>query len=277
MMSSSINKSFLLAIVLLMLSTLGNSSEKYLWRVLENTDFLKGEKLIYVAGYSFVDAGIAEVFLDDSMYTIDGHKCFHAKITAESIGVVGAVLNVHDSWESYFDSASILPLKFRRDVIEGKYTLEENITFDQDSQKVYVNWKKKDKPEIHYEEYPGMKETIDVISGYYFLRTINFSNLEKNARINFNGFWEKKAYNFDIIYLGEEICKTKFGNIKSFVFSPIVPENSFFRGDNPVRFWISDDENRIPLKIKANLKVGSVKVNLTDIEKSKSKLQEVNN
>jgi hypothetical protein len=43
-----------------------------------------------------------------------------------------------------------------------------------------------------------------------------------------------------------------------------MPENKLFKGAHPIRMWISDDQNRIPLKIEAELLLGSVDLDITD-------------
>jgi hypothetical protein len=78
------------------------------------------------------------------------------------------------------------------------------------------------------------------------------------------GIFENKTYNFKIIYLGKERIKTKFGKADSFVISPIMPDNKLFSGRNPIKMWISDDQNRIPLKIEAELVLGSLDLDISD-------------
>jgi hypothetical protein len=41
-----------------------------------------------------------------------------------------------------------------------------------------------------------------------------------------------------------------------------MPKNSFFRGTNPIKAWISDDKKRIPLKVKAELIIGSLEIDI---------------
>jgi hypothetical protein len=48
--------------------------------------------------------------------------------------------------------------------------------------------------------------------------------------------------------------------------SPIMPKISFFRGKNPIKAWISDDKLRIPLKVKAELIIGSVEIDIRSYE-----------
>jgi hypothetical protein len=42
-----------------------------------------------------------------------------------------------------------------------------------------------------------------------------------------------------------------------------MPKNKIFDGENSVTAWFSDDQNRIPIKISAQMFIGSAGVELT--------------
>jgi hypothetical protein len=46
------------------------------------------------------------------------------------------------------------------------------------------------------------------------------------------------------------------------IFRPIVQSGRVFKEEESLTVWISDDENKIPLRIKASLAVGSIKADL---------------
>nr|HAD49772.1 DUF3108 domain-containing protein [Algoriphagus sp.] len=45
-------------------------------------------------------------------------------------------------------------------------------------------------------------------------------------------------------------------------FSPQLPKNNLFRGEYPVKVWVTQDQNKIPVKIKANLFLGSINLDI---------------
>jgi hypothetical protein len=45
-----------------------------------------------------------------------------------------------------------------------------------------------------------------------------------------------------------------------------MPKNKLFRGQQPVTVWVSDDQNKIPLKIKAKLMVGNLNMEIKDVK-----------
>nr|WP_316929175.1 DUF3108 domain-containing protein [Nitritalea halalkaliphila] len=67
-----------------------------------------------------------------------------------------------------------------------------------------------------------------------------------------------------LIYEGRETLKTKLGTYETMLFTPVMPPNKLFKGEYPVTVWISDDANKIPLKIKAKLVVGALHMDLVE-------------
>jgi len=100
------------------------------------------------------------------------------------------------------------------------------------------------------------------VSGYYFLRTIDYDQMTVGDTLIVAAFFDEEVYHLNIIYLGKDEVRTKFGHINAFVLSPIMPENKLFRGTHPIKVWLSNDKNKVPLKIKAAMFVGSIEVDL---------------
>ena len=68
-------------------------------------------------------------------------------------------------------------------------------------------------------------------------------------------------------FLGRETVNTKLGKIKALVFAPIMPKNDLFEeGDEKIKIWLSDDSNKIPIKIWAKMWIGAVEIDLTHVE-----------
>jgi len=69
--------------------------------------------------------------------------------------------------------------------------------------------------------------------------------------------------------LRKEKLKTKLGLIDALVLEPVMPENKLFDGGEAIKVWLSDDKNRIPLKIKAEMFIGAVEVDIKSYQPGK--------
>lgn len=236
----------------------------------KNITFGPGEVLKYKVHYGFVNAAIARMEISDEIQYVNGKPCFKIDIFGESIGMFDLFLRIRDNWGTLLDTSTVVPQRFYRHIEEGKYRKHEVIDFDHKSQhakvKVFHNKKQQWKP---VEEYSIPHNVQDLVSGYYYLRTLDFKNLKSGDIVKVNAFFDKELYDFNIRIVGREEVKTNLGVIRSIVLSPIMPKNSLFDGENSIKVWISDDINKVPLKIKANMFVGAVEVDIESFSKGK--------
>ncbi len=150
-----------------------------------------------------------------------------------------------------------------RYIAENRYRKNEIVNFQHDTDTAVVSKLSKKTRELKKKvRIPIPDNTQDMVSGYYFLRTIDFNRLETGTVISVDAFFDDEVYDFKIIYLGKGTVRTKLGTHQAIILSPIMPENSLFRGEHPIKVWLSDDKNKIPLKVKAALFVGALEVDI---------------
>lgn len=218
-----------------------------------------GEQIRYRVHYGFITAGDAYMRLTDKYFIVNNRICFRAEIIGNSSGAFDRIVKIRDVWGSYFDTVNFQPQKSFRSIQENKYRRREETYFDYNANVARMK-AENDTTEV----FPIAANVQDMVSGYYYLRLLNYDNIRKNDTIKLLGAFEDKTYPFKVIYLGKARIKTKFGKANSFMISPVMPENSLFKGKHPIRMWISDDQNRIPLKIEAELLLGSVDLDIQE-------------
>ena len=101
-----------------------------------------------------------------------------------------------------------------------------------------------------------------MISAFYYLRTLNTDTIKAGDEIDLNMFFDSKTFAFKLRFLGKEIIKTKFGKIKTIKLRPVVQSGRVFKESESVTIWVTDDENKIPIRLKASLAVGSLRAEL---------------
>ena len=104
----------------------------------------------------------------------------------------------------------------------------------------------------------------DIISAFYYLRRRLNSSLKEGDEIQIETFIDDMVLPINIKYVGKESIRTKLGRINCLKFSPTTNPGRVFKTQNDLMFWVSDDENYIPLRIKLNLKIGSLKCDLIE-------------
>ncbi len=227
------------------------------YMVKKPTSFGKGEQLEYKVSFGFFTVGKAVTRIDPKVFTINSQPCYKIDAVGETSDWISWVTNVDDTWGAYIDTATLSTQVSYRKIREGRYRMDELSNFNHDSRKVVV--KRMNKETGIYEEqaqYDIPKNAKDLVGGFMLLRQIDFAKLNKGDTVTISGFFEDTSYYLKIMYKGKETIHTKVGKIPCNIMVPIMPDNKLFDGENSITVWISDDGNKIPVKIQAKMFIG---------------------
>jgi hypothetical protein len=263
----TIMRKFLTSILILILLSGFSSPDSTLKRT-HKKHFTKGERLEYKVHYGLVNAGEAVMEIEENLYRINNKPCFKIDVYGKTVGIFDFVHKVRDNWGAYIDTSTLVPQKSYVYLEEGKYRKYEVVTFNHPKKIASVGkFDKNNKKEVERSDYPVPQDVMDLIGGCYFLRTLDYDSYQIGETLAIPAFFGDKIYDFKVKITGKESLKTKLGEFPAIVLSPVIPENKLFDGENPVTIWVSDDKDRIPLKIQAKLWVGSIDIDLKNIEK----------
>lgn len=222
----------------------------------QNQSFKSGEKLRYRVSYGFVDAGEAILTVNETTRKgANGRPLYHIKGVGKTLSVFNWFYKVHDVYESYVDKKGAFPWYFKRDVNEGGFEIKQKYTFKQDKNKVHT---------ADGETYNVPMGIQDIISSFYYARTLDFAHMKKGDTKTIYCFLDGEIWPLKIKYMGKETIKVRAGKFKCLKFLPIVQKGHYFEDDEDVQFWVSDDENHVPILVKAKIPVGSIKMHLVE-------------
>ncbi len=222
----------------------------------QNLFFKEGEWFKYRIHYGLLNAGFAELKLEESNLNPDE---FHAIGTGKTTGMVSIFFKVQDRYESYFSKSSSKPSYALRRVDEGGYTIRRNIAFDTIANTAVTEDLKKKTLDT-----TAAANVYDLISGFYKMRTTSFKNQEIGDQTKLNLFFDKEIFPFQLKLIGREEIRTKFGKIKALKLRPLVQSGRVFKEEESLTLWVTDDKNKIPIRIKADLAVGSLRADLIE-------------
>ena len=253
-----------LPFIVLMASMAFNPKAPY--REISNTSFDVGEKLEYRVHYGLLNAANATMVVDEQVKYRNGRPCYKVDVYGRSVGVFDLITRINDNWGTYIDTAAIIPHRFYRNIEEGRYRKYEIVDFNHQNGEAVTTLLDKQTKEPRKSMKSAVPNNVqDMVSGYYFLRTMDFSKIEKGTVITLDAFFDEEQYDFKVRYLGKESLRTKLGKFNTIVLQPIMPDNKLFSGQDAIKVWLSDDTNKIPLKIKAKLVVGAVEIDIKRI------------
>ncbi len=241
------------------------------YRNIKNTSFTTSEKLEYRVHYGFLSAATASMEVSKKIYTINNRPCYKIDIHGRSSGLLNIFSKVNNHYGTYMDTAAMVPQRFYRYIEEGKYRKNEIIDFYHLAGFATVSRLDKKTKKLNEKiNFTIPANVQDLVSGYYYLRTFDYSKFKPGEIFTVSAFFEDQLYDLRIKYVGKEKVTTPLGDFSAIVISPILPENKLFSGENAVKVWISDDFNKIPLKIKANLYIGALEIDIKSYKNTRN-------
>jgi hypothetical protein len=226
-------------------------------RTVHNTAFIRGEKLTFRVAFNSaltgsITGGKATLEVIDENKLINNRSTYHVVGEGKTTGFIELFYKIHDRYESYFDQDALIARQFIRRTRENKYKKDDLVIFRQDD-KLAVSLTK---------IMPVPANIQDVISGFYYARTLDISTLKIGGIIDIPFFLDDSVYYSRIIFKGRETVKTKLGKFRCIAFRPMVATGYAFDDPYPITIWITDDANRLPILIESEQSVGRARVEL---------------
>ncbi len=234
-----------------------NTSKRIVYQEKVGDAFQGGEWFRFRIHYGFFNASYATLSVKDTIY--QGRPAFHASGIGRTTGLARLFFRVDDYYDSIFEQDIVRPLHFIRNINEGGYTKHVTIDFDHANKVCTVNNLKTSALNVA----PIEPNVQDLISAFYFLRNhFDISDIEIGEFAAINIFYDLSNFVFKFKFLGREKLNTKFGMVSCLKFRPYVESGRVFNKEEGLTLWISDDENKIPVRLTADLRVGSIDADL---------------
>jgi hypothetical protein len=177
----------------------------------------------------------------------------------QSAPLISTFYKVEDFAESIVSDG--LPVNLRIKQREGRYTSDKETIFDIPNNKItFYNYKKGSKTEHDITD----KDVWDVLSGFFYLRT---KQIELGFPIYINIFDSNKFIKTTVHVLRKETINViPLGEIQAIIIRPEIHTEGLFKKSGDIYIWLTDDEERIPVRVETKVPVGNVVAELKKIE-----------
>lgn len=211
------------------------------------------EKLVYDVTWTGVKAGTA------TQEIIEGKDSIRVVSTVRSADWISVFFPVEDRVESVLAKAHPprigLPQSFRMKVREGKHRKDKEIIFEHGKGRArYIDHLNKENATVEIGE-----RTYDTYSSFYYLRTLP---LEVGKSVFVSVLDNKRLWNIEVQVMKKERIKTVLGEVNTIVINPLVKNEGMFERKGAIFIWLTDDERRIPVRMKTKVAIGSITATL---------------
>ena len=213
------NKIILSAFILLIIyGFTGGDNGSNNFRKIDNKAFKEGEKLTFELNYGFVTAGVAVMEIP-KIKRISGRQAYHVNFTVNSVPSFDWIYKVRDRYETYIDVEGLFPWRFEQHIREGGYTRDFSAFFDQ----------RKGKAKTSEGEYEIPIYVNDIVSAFYFARTLDYSDMAIGDKIHMQNFYKDKVYDLDVKFLGRETIEVPSGKFDCLMVEPQGKSQNSYR------------------------------------------------
>lgn len=220
-------------------------------------------ELYFKWGLIMSRAGLATLSVKETEY--QGAPSWHYNLLFRTSGVIEKVFSMRDTMDCFYSKEPRLLFSSKR-TNEGDYYLIDDLRFD---------YPKPDEVRIHSHRYTlkatkidttlvGKGRVFDMLGATMYLRSLDWQVMGYGAEFPFVIAIGRDLVNARFRYTGQQIVEHKGAKYRTRHFYIDIYDEAFTQAKEAAEVWIGDDENHIPVKIRAKLKIGAAEVYYKD-------------
>ena len=231
---------------------------------IENTAFKSGEELNYdlYFNWKFIWMKVGTAEMDTKMTKFEGKDAWMSYLVTRGNSKLDKFFVMRDTLLSYCDT-SLAPIYFRKGAMEGDRYYVDEIWYSYPHGNCQLKKHRITSSGEHLWNTTTYKSCIyDMMSIFLRARNFDASKMKKNDVIPMPVSDANRLNNSWLVYRGTENYKMSDTKEKyrCIVFSFYERENG--KSKELIRFWITDDQNHIPVRLDMFLSFGSAKAYL---------------
>ncbi len=217
-----------------------------------------GEELTYTVSWNGVP--VAQVVATTEMDTLDGREVLALRMRTKTYAFFNKIFKVDDFHESLIDPETFLPIRYTKNLKEGRYRCHEITTFDFEKRMAYyehqTNGSKK--------EYAIDVDTRDILSFMYFMRS---APLEEDKEPRYRMMADERIYDLILHTYGTEKIRLPCYDDKvlSLKMFPEAMFDGLFVRKGKATVWVSRDPRRLLTFAKIKVPFGRARIKLQTV------------
>ena len=223
------------------------------YRTIKQSAFGVGERLTFDVNYGMVTAGEAFMSIPRTD-SLAGRKTYRIEFGVNSLPSFSWIYRVEDRYLTFIDVEAIAPLRFEQHIREGSYSRDFTADFDQMRHVARTS----------EGEYPIPPYVHDILSAFYYARTVDYAGFVVGDTIGLHNFYKDKSHELAVRFLGRQELDVAAGTFKTIVVEPLVKEGGLFKSEGRIVIWLTDDERKLPVRVNTKVLIGSIDVELRE-------------
>ena len=228
-----------------------------------NHAFKIGEHIKYSIRYNLANMSFDMGYVDFKVDSTNNENIYSFTSKGYTKEAYSWLYKVNDIYHSESYSSNMSTLYFSRETYHAGETKDNKYYYNYDKREIYSKTKI-DQPQYTYDTLQYIQGVSDILSTCYIIRDIDFSDCPKNKQIISKIILDNEIFEIYAVYKGKETIKNydnKQYHCLKFTTKPV--KGTIFTGDDDITVWVTDDKNKIPIKVSAKILIGNVNAFLT--------------
>ena len=217
-------------------------------------------ELYFKWGLLMPRAGVASLSIQETEF--EKQPAFHYRLLFRTTGVIEKVYSMRDTIDCHF-SPEMLLLQSEKRVNDDDYYLVDRLRFSYQEEKVQAHSLRYTRTRTKIDtllvsEAPYM---FDMLGAALYLRSLDWEKMESGDQFPFQVAIGRDVVNISFRYTGQKIVEREdYLKYRTRHFYIDIYDEAFTQSKAAAEIWVGDDENHIPIKIRAKLKIGAAEV-----------------
>ena len=113
-------------------------------------------------------------------------------------------------------------------------------------------------------KYPIPPYVQDIMSAFYYARVVDYAKFRPGQRIELQNFYKDSTYPLAVKYKGRQRIEVDAGTFDCIIVEPLITEGGLFKSEGRILLWITDDDRKMPVRVRTEIPIGTVESDLTE-------------
>ncbi|MBQ0080499.1 MAG: DUF3108 domain-containing protein [Alistipes sp.] len=255
----------------------------FLFSIIQAQVLVDGETLEYRVAYKakmVPNTEVAYVTMKTYADSLMNRRVHHIEGVGKTLPFFNFFFKLYDKYDVWIDYQTKKPIRFEDYLQEGSYSFRSRYFFDWEDMVAHT-WAKSCEKPPRTSEVSLTEDSMDAISLYYHMRSLDRSEVKEGYRRELNMVLDKEVKKLRLRFIRREVCNVPHGkayNTMLFACTLGSVEEFSFTDGSEFSIWISDDENKVPIMLESQVRVGSIrayKYNFTGLRYALNECQSV--
>lgn len=235
----------------------------------ENNAFRSGETLLYdlYFNWKFVwfKVGNAALTINETSY--NGHRAYRTNLITRTSKRADRYFVMRDTLKSYV-TTDLVPLYYTKRAKEGDRYRTDEVWYSYPNGRCYIKQRHRNRHgEIRVKNLSRSNCIYDMLSIMLKARCMNLNNIKKGYTYHFIMTDAGDIHDERLVFRGKSTFTLDHTSTKyrCLVFSYIEKDDDTGKDHELVKFYVTDDDNHLPVRLDMDLKFGTAKAFLTGV------------